>query len=191
MDKPRRAWIALGSNLGDRLQALERARARLTAHHAMSFQAASRLWETEPVGPPGQGPYLNAVLGLDCRLAAAALLELLLDLERALGRRREPSALRWGPRLIDLDLLLLGSEQICQPGLEVPHPRLGERPFVLAPLNELAPELRPPGSARTVAELLSACPLVPGSVRPWSASARWSAEGLVEGPPVLGPTAGN
>ena len=191
MNKPRRAWIAMGSNLGDRLQALEQARERLADHPELVFQAASRLWETEPVGPPGQGPYLNAVLGLDCGLEGDALLELLLDLERALGRRRDPSAPRWGPRLIDLDLLLLGSERISQPGLEVPHPRLGERLFVLAPLNEIAPGLRPPGSALTVAELLAACPSAPGAVRLWSGGARWSAEGLVGVPPGLEPPPGN
>ena len=179
MTKSRRSWVALGSNLGDRVWALEQARERLSQHHRICLRAASRLWETEPVGPPGQGPYLNAVLGLDSSLEADALLKLLLDVERALGRCRDPASPRWGPRLIDLDLLLFGSERIHQPGLEVPHPRLRERPFVLAPLNELVPKLQPPGGSETVAELLAACPSFSGSVRPWAGSAGgWSMQPL-------------
>lgn len=147
------AFIALGSNLGDRLNHLRAAARALARHPAISRLVCSRIYETAPVGgPPGQGAFLNAALQLDTTLSARALLELLLTLERSRGRERLE---RWGPRTLDLDLLLYGSEIICEPGLTVPHPRLHERNFVLAPLCDLAPDLIIPGHAQTVRELFA------------------------------------
>jgi 2-amino-4-hydroxy-6-hydroxymethyldihydropteridine diphosphokinase len=134
-----RAAVALGSNLGDRLEHLESA---IEALRALGEVAAeSPVYETAPIGGPRQGPYLNAVVLLDTELPADALLEELLRIERGLGRRRrEP----WGPRTIDLDLLLYGAESIDRPGLTVPHPRMTERRFVLAPLLDVWPDATMP-----------------------------------------------
>jgi 2-amino-4-hydroxy-6-hydroxymethyldihydropteridine diphosphokinase len=147
------AFIALGSNLGDRLSHLRAAAEALARHPAVSRIIRSRIYETPPVGgPEGQGAFLNAALQLETTLSARELLELLLAIERSRGRERTA---RWGPRTLDLDLLLYGSESIREPGLTVPHPRLAERNFVLAPLCNLAPDLIIPGRGQTVSELLA------------------------------------
>ena len=104
--------------------------------------AVSELRETEPVGAVDQPPFLNGAVALETSLSARELLDLLLDVERELGRVRNE---RWGPRLVDLDLLLYGAETIDEPGLRVPHPRLHERRFALEPLAELDPDLVFPG----------------------------------------------
>lgn len=140
------AYVGLGSNLGDRRAVLESALA------ALAPRRASRLRETAPWGLAEQPPFLNAVAELETDLAPDALLDLLLDLERRHGRIR---AERWGPRTLDLDLLLHGDHVLAEPGLEVPHPRLHERAFVLEPLAELDPDLNVPGRGR-VATLLTA-----------------------------------
>jgi 2-amino-4-hydroxy-6-hydroxymethyldihydropteridine diphosphokinase len=140
------AFVGLGSNLGDR-EALIREAAGL-----IGARRLSTIVETEPWGYVDQPRFLNAVAELDTPLAARALLDLLLAVERRLGRDR--SGPRWGPRTIDLDLLLFGEEQIEEPGLVVPHPRLRERRFVLEPLAELDPSRRIPGSG-TVQDLLA------------------------------------
>jgi 2-amino-4-hydroxy-6-hydroxymethyldihydropteridine diphosphokinase len=114
--------------------------------------AVSELRETEPVGVIDQPHFLNGAAALETSLSARELLDLLLEVERTLGRVRDE---RWGPRLIDLDLLLYGAETIDEPGLDVPHPRLHERRFALEPLAELDPELVIPGRGR-VSALLSA-----------------------------------
>ena len=134
-----RAYVALGSNLGDREARLAEAIAALRATPGIAALAVSRLYETEPVGPPGQGPYQNAVAGFETELAPRALLERLLAVEAAAGRRR--SATRNEARVLDLDLLLHGETRLAEPDLVVPHPRLHERAFVLEPLAELAPGL--------------------------------------------------
>jgi 2-amino-4-hydroxy-6-hydroxymethyldihydropteridine diphosphokinase len=157
------AFVSLGSNLGDREAHLARALAGLRATPGVRALACSSLYETEPVGPPGQGPYLNAVARLETRLAPRALLARCLALERAAGRVR--SGVRNEARTLDVDLLLYGDASIDEPGLVVPHPRLHERPFVLAPLRELAPEARHPGLGRSVAELAAAL-LASGTWRP-------------------------
>ena len=149
-----RAYVALGSNLGDRAAQLGAAVAGLAATPGARLLACSSLYETEPVGPPGQGPYLNAVVLLETSLAPRALLARLHELERAAWRTR--SGVRNEARTLDLDLLLYGERCIDEPGLAVPHPRLHERPFVLAPLRELAPEALHPGLGRRVAELAAA-----------------------------------
>jgi len=130
------------------------------------------VYETEPVGPPGQGPYLNAVARLETTLAPRALLARLLELEREAGRVR--SGVRNEARTLDADLLFHGDRRLDEPGLVLPHPRLHERAFVLAPLAELAPDLVHPRLGRTVAELASALRAAGG----WPPGAvRWHAPG--------------
>ena len=130
-----RVYIGIGSNLGNRARHLEFAFRSLKALRETSLLRHSRIYESEPVGPGLQGPYLNAVAELETSLGPRALLDELLEIETRAGRvRRE----HWGPRTLDLDLLLYGEERIDEPGLEVPHPRLFERNFVLEPLAEVA-----------------------------------------------------
>ena len=143
------AYVGLGSNLGDRRAALDGALARLAPRRV------SRVVETAPWGLAQQPPFLNAVAELETDLEPRALLDRLLDLERSFGRRRD---VRWGPRTLDLDLLLYGDRRVREEGLDVPHPRLAERRFVLEGLAELCPDRGVPGLDRTVRELLEACP---------------------------------
>jgi 2-amino-4-hydroxy-6-hydroxymethyldihydropteridine diphosphokinase len=141
--------IALGSNLGDRHRHLEFAIERLSQH--LAGLRISTIRETEPVGVPGpQPPYLNAVVVGETVLEPEPLLEVLMAIERARGRRR-PAAL--APRTLDLDLILFGDRVIDRPGLAVPHPRFRERRFVLEPLAELAPDWRDPVTGKTVGEI--------------------------------------
>jgi 2-amino-4-hydroxy-6-hydroxymethyldihydropteridine diphosphokinase len=140
------AYVGLGANLGDREATLRRAAALIDARRL------SPIVETEPWGYADQPWFLNAVAEVETELAAGALLGRLLEVERQLGRVR--AGPRYGPRTIDLDLLLYGEERIAEPGLEVPHPRLHERRFVLEPLAALAPELKIPGNG-TVSEALA------------------------------------
>lgn len=152
---PRRdAYIGIGSNLGDRAAHIRHAHRRLGELPDTDLTAASAVHETAPVGPIAQGPYLNAVARLSTALEPATLLACLhaIELERQRDRAREQ---RWGPRTLDLDILLLGDLVHAEPGLTIPHPRLHERTFVLVPLAELAPELTLPGSGRTVQQLLA------------------------------------
>jgi 2-amino-4-hydroxy-6-hydroxymethyldihydropteridine diphosphokinase len=139
-----RAYVGLGSNLGDRERTVREALRALAAHPGVEVAAVSSLVETEPVGLLDQPPFLNGVAVLETELRPRALLELLLALERRFGRRRE-GVPRGGPRTLDLDLLLYGDAEIEEPGLRVPHPRLQERAFVLGPLAEVAPGLEVPG----------------------------------------------
>jgi 2-amino-4-hydroxy-6-hydroxymethyldihydropteridine diphosphokinase len=147
------AYIGLGANLGDRQAALEAALETLRATPGIAVEAVSGVRETEPVGHVDQPHFLNAAARLSTTLGARELLDALLDVERSLGRTREGP--RWGPRTIDLDLLLFGREQIDEPGLTVPHPRLAERRFVLEPLADLDPALVVPGRG-PLARLLTA-----------------------------------
>ncbi len=149
------AAVALGSNLGDRAGHLREAVLRLSDPPAVRCVKVSGLLETPPVGcPPGSPHFLNAAAVVETSLSARGLLERLLEIEADMGRRRvgePPNA----PRTIDLDLLVYGEEMIDEAGLAVPHPRMGEREFVLRPLAEVAPEMRVPGTGHTVAGLLS------------------------------------
>jgi 2-amino-4-hydroxy-6-hydroxymethyldihydropteridine diphosphokinase len=148
-----RAYVALGSNLGDREGTLRAAVRALGEEPGIEVTAVSTLRETEPVGPVEQPRFLNGAVALETDIPARELLERLLEVERRFGRVREgvPSQ---GPRTLDLDLLLYGDEQIDEPGLRVPHPRLHERRFALEPLAELAPGLELPGRG-SVEEILA------------------------------------
>ena len=139
-----RAYVALGANLGDRERTIRAAVAALDASPGVEVAAVSTLIETEPVGYLDQPRFLNGAAALETSLPAGELLDLLLELERRFGRVREGVAPH-GPRTLDLDLLLYGSARIDEPGLEIPHPRLHERRFVLEPLAELDPSLEVPG----------------------------------------------
>lgn len=138
-------YIALGSNLGDRAQNLAAARGAL-AQDAVDISASSSVYETEPWGPKPQGRYLNQVVCGTTQLAPRALLARLLKIEQALGRERD-GAERYGPRKIDLDILLYDDLVLREPDLRVPHPRMLQRAFVLVPLAEIAPDLSVGGVA--------------------------------------------
>ena len=155
------ACIALGSNMdlpeGDSAWILGEAVRRLHAAPGIQVVAASSIHRTAPVGgPAGQRDYLNAVVLVRSRLDAARLLGVMLGIEAALGRVREP-AIRNGPRTLDLDLVLHGDAVIDQPGLHVPHPRLEERSFVLRPLLEVLPDAINPRTGRALASALRTC----------------------------------
>jgi len=138
-----RAFIAFGSNLGDRLANLQQAARLLRDHAGVEFVRASEIYETDPVGRVDQGRFLNAAAEVETTLSPRALLNLLLSIERELGRDRgrdRGAGERWGPRAIDLDLLLYDDAEIDEPGLTLPHPRMHERLFVLVPLADIAPE---------------------------------------------------
>jgi 2-amino-4-hydroxy-6-hydroxymethyldihydropteridine diphosphokinase len=138
-----RAYVGLGANLGDREQTLRAAVDALAASDGVEVVAVSTLRETEPVGVGEQPRFLNGAVALETTLEARELLDLLLGIEQRFGRVRVPG--EHGPRTLDLDLLLYGEEEIDEPGLAVPHPRLHARRFVLEPLAELAPGLAVPG----------------------------------------------
>jgi 3-oxoacyl-[acyl-carrier protein] reductase len=147
------AYIALGSNVGDRRDYLDRALQALGHRAGISVEKVSRYYETDPVGGPAdQGAYLNAAALIRTELPPDALLNVLLDIERSLGRVRQE---HHGPRTIDMDLLLYGDMVNSDAGLTVPHPRMHERKFVLEPLAEIAPDARHPVFAKRVADLLS------------------------------------
>jgi 2-amino-4-hydroxy-6-hydroxymethyldihydropteridine diphosphokinase len=131
------AVVALGSNLGDREGHLRFALRRLGR-----VERTSQVWETEPIGPAGQGPYLNLVAAVATDLRALELLHRCQTIEAEAGRQR---VVRWGARTLDVDLLFVDHLVLHTPELELPHPRIGERRFVLEPLEEVAPERCPPG----------------------------------------------
>jgi 2-amino-4-hydroxy-6-hydroxymethyldihydropteridine diphosphokinase len=139
------AYVALGSNLGDREAAIRRAAGLIGARRLSTIR------ETEPWGYADQPRFLNAVAEVETELGPRELLDRLLAVERELGRER--TGPRYGPRTIDLDLLVHGGATVSEPGLEVPHPRLAERLFVLEPLAELAPDLEIPAAGRVEALL--------------------------------------
>ena len=136
------AFVGIGSNLGDRETNLRKALELLAAESRIEVVAVSRLRETDPVGPVEQPSFLNGAVHISTELPPRELLERLLEVEQRLGPVRGE---RWGPRTIDLDLLVYGDEIVDEPGLTLPHPRLHERRFALEPLAELAPALVVPG----------------------------------------------
>ncbi|WP_447940005.1 2-amino-4-hydroxy-6-hydroxymethyldihydropteridine diphosphokinase [Pseudoxanthomonas mexicana] len=139
-----RACIGLGANLGDAAGTLQRAFEALGACEGIALLSASRLYRTPAWGREDQPDFINAVALVDTTLAPRALLGQLLAVEAAFGRQRAEGE-RWGPRTLDLDLLLYGDAVVDEPGLHVPHPRLHERAFALVPLLEVLPEARIPG----------------------------------------------
>ena len=145
------AYVALGSNLGDRLEHLRAAARRLDATRGIDVIRSSRVYETEPVGPP-QPPYLNAVVEVETALTPHELLEAARGVEDSLGRVR---AERWGPRTIDVDILVYDELTVDEPDLEIPHPRMHERGFVLVPLGELDADAMLPGGRRLSTHRLS------------------------------------
>jgi 2-amino-4-hydroxy-6-hydroxymethyldihydropteridine diphosphokinase len=143
------AFLGLGSNVGDRLESLGRAVRRLARVPGIRVIRSSRVYETDPVGGPEQDDFLNAVIEIDTMLTPRDLLNACLEVEEGLGRQR---GIRWGPRTIDVDVLSYGDEDVFEEGLEIPHPRMHERGFVLAPLLELIADPPLPGG-RKVATL--------------------------------------
>jgi 2-amino-4-hydroxy-6-hydroxymethyldihydropteridine diphosphokinase len=141
-----RAYVGLGANLGDRERTILDAVSLLAAEDWIDVVAVSELHETDPVGMLDQPRFLNGAAALETTLPPRQLLERLLAIERRLGRTRDGT--RWGPRTIDLDLLLYDAEEVDEPGVRVPHPRLHERRFALEPLAELDPRLVVPGRGR-------------------------------------------
>jgi 2-amino-4-hydroxy-6-hydroxymethyldihydropteridine diphosphokinase len=148
-------YVGLGSNLGDRRATLAAAVRRLRQLPGLTVERVSPLYQTSPVGGPAQDDYLNAVVELSGELAPQVLLSALQQIEAAAGRTRET---RWGPRTLDLDILLYADTTVNTVDLQVPHPRLAERRFVLEPLCALAPALTHPTLGRSMSELLAALP---------------------------------
>jgi 2-amino-4-hydroxy-6-hydroxymethyldihydropteridine diphosphokinase len=140
------AYVALGSNQDDPPAQVARAFTALEGLRGSRMVARSSLYRTSPFGPVAQPDFVNAVAGMLTTLDAAAMLAELKSIEERLGRRRPVE--RWGPRRIDLDLLVHGATRIDEPQLQVPHPGIAERAFVLAPLAEVAPDLVVPGVGR-------------------------------------------
>jgi 2-amino-4-hydroxy-6-hydroxymethyldihydropteridine diphosphokinase len=157
-----RALLGLGSNLGDRLENL-RAAVALLEERDLRVTRSSRVYATDPVGGPDQPEYLNAVIEVEASGSARELLETCLAIERHMGRERGE---RWGPRVIDLDVLTFGEQEIDEQDLQVPHPRMHERAFVLIPLLELEADPPLPGGRKTAELRLGSMAL--GGVRPFA-----------------------
>jgi 2-amino-4-hydroxy-6-hydroxymethyldihydropteridine diphosphokinase len=149
----KKIFLSLGSNVGQRAEHIARAIAALS-DAAVRVLRQSALYRTEPVDFTSQPWFLNCVVEAETELMPRQLLRVTQQIERALGRRK---LVRRGPRAIDIDILLYGTARIATPELEIPHPRLADRRFVLVPLAELAPALRHPVLQRTIVELLADC----------------------------------
>jgi 2-amino-4-hydroxy-6-hydroxymethyldihydropteridine diphosphokinase len=159
-----KSFLGLGSNLGDRLANLGDAVDLLRGHEGIEIVRSSRVYETAPVGPP-QPDYLNAVIEVETSMSPRALLRTCLEVELSMGRERTEAL---GPRVIDIDVLTYGDDVIDEPGLQIPHPRMHERGFVLVPLLELTADPLLPGGKK-IAELRLG-PEVLGDVRPFAAA---------------------
>jgi 2-amino-4-hydroxy-6-hydroxymethyldihydropteridine diphosphokinase len=154
IEAPTRVFVGIGGNVGEVETTIAEAMWALDSLPQTSIRAQSRMYRTPPWGNTEQPPFINAVVELQTRLTPRVLLDLLLDIELRFGRDRSESE-KWGPRELDLDLLIYGDEQLDEPGMHVPHPRLHERAFVLVPLAEIAPKLEIQGVGR-VSELVGA-----------------------------------
>ena len=152
--RPQPVYLGIGSNLGDRARHVQQALEQLERLDQTRLVAASAVIETAPVGPIEQGAYLNAAAAIETGLSPRDLLRALHAIERAHGRDRTQEA-RWGPRTLDLDILVYADLMMTEPGLTIPHPRLHERVFVLEPLAEIAAERLVPGLHQTVGVLLA------------------------------------
>ncbi len=150
-----KVFLALGSNLGNRLEELKSA-LKYLENHGVRVNAKSRVWETPPWGKKDQPAFLNMCVEAGVSLDPSGLLALLKKAEADLGRRE---GTRWGPREIDIDIIFFESLVMREPGLTIPHPRMRERAFVLKPLSEIAPDAEYPVTRETVGEMLSALPL--------------------------------
>ncbi len=139
-------FIGIGSNVGDRVAFCRRAVRELEQVDGVAVEAVSSLYETTPVGGPPQRSYVNAVVRIATDLGPTPVLAICKDIERRLGR--EPTEMRWGPRVVDLDILLYDEDKVSEPELEIPHPRLKERLFALLPLLEIAPDATDPWGER-------------------------------------------
>ena len=173
-------YLALGSNMGDRAGSIARAIAAL-GEHGVRVKRQSSLYETEPVDVRGGGWFLNCAVEAETELMPRQLMQALLAIERSLGRqrRRKSESPAEGasegpkePRTIDMDILLFGSSVVGMPELEIPHPRMAERRFVLVPVAEIAPEVRHPLLKKTIAELLASTP-DRSHVRVWKVSGNY------------------
>jgi len=167
-----RVWIGLGSNVGDRLENLRRGLSCLAKLAGTRVAAVSSVYECEPVGKTDQPWFLNAVVEVDTALEPHDLLRELLRIERLCGRERLE---RWGPRTLDLDILVFADRVASEAGLVIPHPRLTERAFALLPLSEIAPDVVVPGRGVTVSRLLEGLPADGPEVRRVGAPPAWDA----------------
>ena len=150
------AWLGLGSNIDDRLDYLQRAVDLLSEHPRIKVDAVSSVYETEPVGGPEQGPFLNIAVRIATLLSPRGLLRAGQGVEQALDRVRE---VRWGPRTIDVDILLYDHRTVRSTDLTIPHPRLNERAFALVPLMEVAPGFRLPDGMSIASRIASLAPI--------------------------------
>ena len=174
-------YIAVGSNLGDREGALVGVIEAIEKDVDLALLQASSVYETEPVGPPDQDYYLNAVLAMSVRLAPLELLSRLHGIERSMGRDRGSEQTRWGPRRLDLDILLFGDRQMDTALLVIPHARAHERNFVMVPLAEIAPALVHPVLGCSVTEIARSLPAL-DVVYAFSQPCGWPSASRASGP---------